>query len=524
MARLIFISPYLKGGKNAKWLRNRAHYFATREGVVLPVTAKNADAPPTKKQMEYIQRLTKNLPLCRELMEYEDYREKPTHANAAEFISQAYKQFVVPMDQRENYIDYVANRPGTQQQSGYGLWDANGPVRSLHQVEEEVSHHAGNVWTPIVSLRREDAERLGYTDIDNWRALVCSCVGDIAAAYKIHPNHLKWYAALHTKEKHVHIHMILYSQDPKEGYLTKQGIRQVKSAFASRIFRQDRMHIYETQAQQRNVLRDRAAQRMAELINAMECGTPQNERVVQLTLELAERLSHTKGRKVYGYLPPRVKAIVDEIVDELAKDVRVAEAYEIWQELQEQKCLDYSEQLPERVPLSRQKEFKMVRNMVISEALKLSVQLPEPLLTPHTETAKAPMQEGPASAFVASGNSPAASDSERPDTQPEARDPLPDEGIPLRQDRSAQESASVVHSPAKPDDRPLTAAASVVWMLHHMGNIFRDVTVRDSTYGSLLIDRQRRKELQDLRGALGHPEDDHEDESLYYVNDLRIMR
>ena len=142
----------------------------------------------------------------------------------------------------------------------------------------------------------------------------------------------------------------------------------------------------------------------------------------------------------------------------------------------------------------------------------------------HIEITKAPMQEGPASAFVASGNSPAASDSERPDTQPEARDPLPDEGIPLRQDRSAQESASVVHSPAKPDDRPLTAAASVVRMLHHMGNIFRDVTVRDSTYGSLLIDRQHRKELQDLRGALGHPEDDHEDESLYYVNDLRIMR
>lgn len=520
MARLIFISPYLKGSKNARWLKNRTHYFATREGVVLPVTTKDADAPPTKKQIEYIRRLTKNLPLCWELLEYEDYKVKPTRASAAEFIAQAYEQFIVPMDQRENYIDYVANRPGAQQQSGCGLWDVNGPVNSLHQVEEEVSHHAGNVWTPIVSLRREDAERLGYTDIDNWRALVCSCMGDIAAAYKIHPDHLKWYAALHTKEKHVHIHMILYSQAPKEGYLTKQGIRQVKSAFASKIFRQDRMHIYEEQTQQRNVLRDHAAERMAELIAATERGAFQNERIVQLTLELAERLSRTKGRKVYGYLPPRVKAIVDEIVDELAKDARVAEAYEIWQELQEQKCLDYNEQIPERVPLSQQKEFKMVRNMVIREALKLSQQPVASAPAQHIEITKAPMQEKSASAFAESVDNTVESNGERLDT-PSA---TPDVGTPLRQEQTASEPIPAVRSPMKPNDYPLTAAASVVRMLHHMGNIFREVTVRDSTYGSLLIDRQRRKELQELRGALGHPEDDREDETLYHVNDPQAMR
>ena len=221
MARIVLISPYLKGGKNAKWLRNRTHYFATRDGVVIP--EKDADTPPTEKQKAYIQRLTKNLPLCRGLLEYEDYKEHPTRKTAAEFIAQAYEQFVVPMDKRENYIDYVANRPGAQQVGGHGLWDANGPVRSLREVEEAVSQHAGNVWTPIVSLRREDAERLDYTDMENWRALVCACVGDIAEAYKIHPDHLKWYAALHTKEKHVHIHMILYSTDPREGYLTVQG-------------------------------------------------------------------------------------------------------------------------------------------------------------------------------------------------------------------------------------------------------------------------------------------------------------
>ena len=391
MARLIFISPYLKGGKNAKWLRNRTHYFATREGVVIP--EKDADTPPTEKQKAYIQRLTKNLPLCCGLLEYEDYKEHSTRMTAAEFIAQAYEQFVAPMDKRENYIDYVANRPGAQQVGGHGLWDANGPVRSLREVEEAVSQHAGNVWTPIVSLRREDAERLGYTDVENWRALVCACVGDIAEAYKIHPDHLKWYAALHTKEKHVHIHMILYSTDPREGYLTVQGIRAVKSAFVTKVYENDRISIYEKQTQYRTRLRENAEERMLELIRAMRSGTLQNERMEQLIEELTQRLPLTKGRKVYGYLLPRLKRIVDEIVDELAKDPRVAEAYEIWQELQEQKCLDYSQNLPERLPLSQQKEFKTVRNMVIQEVLKRSEQDLEAMR--HRQVEEQPVQERP---------------------------------------------------------------------------------------------------------------------------------
>ena len=174
------------------------------------------------------------------------------------------------------------------------------------------------------------AERLGYTDVENWRALVCACVGDIAEAYKIHPDHLKWYAALHTKEKHVHIHMILYSTDPREGYLTVQGIRAVKSAFVTKVYENDRISIYEKQTQYRTRLRENAEERMLELIRAMRSGTLQNERMEQLIEELTQRLPLTKGRKVYGYLLPRLKRIVDEIVDELAKDPRVAEAYEIW--------------------------------------------------------------------------------------------------------------------------------------------------------------------------------------------------
>ena len=519
MARLIFISPYLKGGKHAKWLRNRTHYFATRDGVVLPLSH-HTDAQPTAKQHAYIQRLTKNFPLCRELLEYEDYKSAPTQQTASEFISQAYEQFVVPMDKRENYIDYVANRPGAQQVNGCGLWNGSGQVSSLHAVEEAVANHAGNVWTPIVSLRRADAERLGYTDVENWRSLVCACLGDIAAAYKIHPDNLRWYAALHTKEKHIHIHMILYSTDPREGFLTVQGIRAVKSAFVTRIYQQDRMHIYEKQTQYRNRLRADAGDLMADLILQMQSGTIQNKRLEQLTRELAERLVHTHGKKVYGYLPPRIKKIVDEIVDEIAKNPRIAEAYEIWQELQKQKFIDYNQQLPERTPLSQQKEFKMVRNMVVREAVKLSENLLNTV--PPTQN-EAPAQGQPAQTpSVPVAPSTMSSEAGKSDTVDT------DTGLSDSDDTEKPEwdTPTPTNTPAdmKTDARSVPVSAAVVRMLHHMGNIFRDATVRDSTYGGLQIDRQRRRELQELRGALGHPEDDHEDETLYHVNDPQSMQ
>ena len=368
----MLISPYLKGEKNKARLKNRTRYFATREGVEL-LRTETEHLPATKKQTEFIGRLTRSFPSAKEMLEYEDYLEAPSLKTASEFIAQAWEQFVEPLDRRENYLDYVSHRPGVQREGDHGLWNADGKVQNLSAAIDEVANHTGNVWTPVVSLRREDAERLGYADAANWRALVNSVICDIAKGYKIHPDHLKWYAAFHgDTEKHVHIHMVVFSSDPREGYLTKQGIREIKSAFVRQIYRQDMINVYEKQTQYRGALQREAESLMAELIAKMERGGIQNEKLERLTSELAERLKNTSGKKVYGYLPPAVKRIVDEIVDELAKDERVASAYALWQEMRDEVFRTYSEKLPERLPLSRQKEFKPVRNMVIREALKLS--------------------------------------------------------------------------------------------------------------------------------------------------------
>lgn len=381
MARIIFISEYLRGSEQSSRLANRTRYFATRPGVEKLPDGKS-DELATNQQRAYVQRLVRSFPQSKELLEYEDYMTRPSRGNAQEFIDQVQELYIDILDERENLVDYIANRPGVQAYGDHGLWNADGKVPVLSQAVEEVANHPGIVWTPVVSIRREDAERLGYNDAENWRSLVCSILPEIAHGYKIQPDNLRWYAAFHRKEKHIHIHMVVYSADPKEGYLTKKGIREVKSAFAKQIFRQDLISVYEKQTEHRNHLQRDAQSLMTELISQMANGTLQNEVLMQLVTELAHRLRNTTSRKVYGYLPPSSKRLVDAIVDELEKDERISAAYQLWYEMQDEKCRTYNEKLPERIPLSQQKAFKPVRNMVIQETLHL---LEKPMAFDDTE-------------------------------------------------------------------------------------------------------------------------------------------
>lgn len=181
---------YLKGGRDAAKLANRTRYVATRPGVeVLP--EEHGDQPATKKQQEYIRRLLRDFPDAQELLEYEDYQSNPTRKTASVFIQQVREDCVEAMSQRENYLDYVAHRPGVELQGEHGLWGPGGKVQNLSQAIREVAYHTGNVWTPVVAIRREDAERLGYDTAENWRALVNACLSDIAKGYKISPDHLR---------------------------------------------------------------------------------------------------------------------------------------------------------------------------------------------------------------------------------------------------------------------------------------------------------------------------------------------
>ena len=477
MAGIFFSSPYLKGGKQSAKLANLTKYISTREGVEL-LKDTDSSLPATKQQQDFISRLLKTFPDTREMPEYEDYKAERSQKNAAEFISQVQENYGYLLDKRENYVDYVANRPGVKKLGEHGLWNAGGKVPVLQNAVDEVAHHPGNVWTPVIAIQRSDAERLGYDSAESWRSLICSELDRIAKAYKILPSHLNWYAAFHEKERSVHVHLIIFSTDPNEGYLTKPAILELRSALTRQIFKDDLKNIYVQQTAYRDQLQENALAVMESLIQKMQDGEMSNPKLELLITELAERLQNYSGKKVYGYLPPATKRIVDAIVDELASDERVAEAYSLWQNMRDEVFSFYSKAKPERVPLSQQKEFKTVRNMVIREVVQMMEQQQDEGINCDEPTQAAPELE-------------TVSESSVPAATPNA---------PPRSEHRAPPPESV--------------SACMIRMLHHMGNIFRD-NVSASGYRGLQLDKKRRKELQEWKIALGHREDDHEDPANY---------
>ena len=364
--------PYIKPGtaKAAAHLNNYVRYVATRDGTDL-LKPDKAGQPATKKQRAMVERLLRDFPMCRGMFECEDYQSSPTRAAASEFITRAIEDNYDQISKRENYVSYIAQRPRAERLGTHGLFNGTGDPLELSRIAEEVANHPGNVWLPIISLRREDAARLGYDNARQWQALLSTYAPQIADAMKIPWEQFRWYASYHDEGAHPHVHMVCYSADGRSGFLDKEGIARIKSGLAKNIFRQELTEIYRQQTQRRDELVRQSGEVMKELIRQMLSGTLENPRIEQLMGELAQRLKSTSGRKQYGYLKAPLKAVVDEIVDELAKDARVSSAYDLWYQLREEVLRTYRDDLPERLPLSRQAEFKRIKNVVVEEAARL---------------------------------------------------------------------------------------------------------------------------------------------------------
>ena len=362
MARLIVKSPYIKcGGGNSAGGYMR--YIATRERVELIQN----DRPPTRKQEQLIAKLVKDFPDAKEMGEYGDYQEHPTKANASAFISQALEENWSDVQKSDGYMKYIATRPRAERLGSHGLFGDKDGVE-LDKAMAELENYTGNVWTHIISLKREDAERLGYDNARAWRNLLRAHRNDIAAAMNIPPQDFRWYAAFHDEGDHPHVHMMAWSVKPGQAYLSQDGIRQIKSKLTNDIFQQEMLHLYEQKTVSRDQLVREARQAMRELVQQMQtriCDHPEAERLMQ---ELALQLETVKGKKSYGYLPKKQKALVDEIVDQMEQLPTVAECYEQWWQLQGQVEDFYSEKERHRPPLSRQKEFRQIKNAVIQEA------------------------------------------------------------------------------------------------------------------------------------------------------------
>jgi len=367
MAKLIVKSGYIKPGGN-KSASGYLSYIGTRERVeILP-----DDRPPTRKQEQLIQKLIKDFPSVKKSDAYAKYSIEPTKYNASQLITQALEENWSEVSSVERYAKYIADRPRAERVGSHGLFGDEDYV-NLDTTMEELKIHGGNVWTHILSLRREDAIRLGYDHADAWRDLLQSKRNELAAAMNIPVDHLRWYAAFHDEGHHPHIHMMVWSSDPKEGYLTEEGLRQIKSQMTNEIFQMELLHIYEDKSQTRDQLVAQARKELSQLTRELANSIGDSPRLELKLMELAKELPD-HGKKNYGYLPKAQKKLVDEIVDELTAFPVVHDCYRKWMELQHQVESYYKDAPMKEIPLSQQKEFRSIKNAIIHEAERIRME------------------------------------------------------------------------------------------------------------------------------------------------------
>ena len=532
MARLIVKSPYYKCDGNTS-LSGYLRYIATRERVeLLP-----DDRPPTRKQEQLIKKLVKDFPDSKTLYEYEDYIEKPTKSNASALITMALESNWDMLSTMEGYAGYIANRPRTERLGSHGLFGDDNAV-SLDAAMNELEQYTGNVWTHIISLKREDAMRLGYDNAKAWRDLLRAHRNDIAAAMNIPPNDFRWYAAFHDEGDHPHVHMMAWSAKPGQAYLSKEGIRQIKSELTNNIFKQELLHLYEQKSTSRDELVREARKAMLELVQVMKDGICDHPEVERLMLELAMQLETVKGKKSYGYLPKPQKKLVDRIVDEMERLPSVRDCYDQWMVLQG-KVDGYKER--KRVPLSQQKEFRQIKNEVIKEAENIR-QCNLSFEDKGVEQESEPEEFRNASYAYESLRDAIRDESltleERGDAVSEMNELakrgdkyaqyilgklyLMGQGVEYDKElgaywlsKAAEQGNVYAEALLQHQNRgrPPHVFLSVTHLLHHMSRIFQERSLPQSGTG-LQVDSKLRQKIKEKKIAMGHKADDHEDPEL----------
>lgn len=394
MSRFVYNLRFISSKAQKAALVN---YIATREGVEKVTLSDEASVrPATVKQQELLQELIKEYPGSKGLLEYEDYQSNPNMRNASSLISSIMDNNADSFFSPEKYLGYISQRPGVEKAGTHGLFSSEKNI-NLQQVIDEVSNTKGNLYTGVLSLRREDAHALCYENAAAWKAVIEKNLPKIAEAYKIPLNDLKWYAAFHNESHHPHCHMLVYSTG-KEGYINRTGIENIKSAIATDLFRDELSCIY--QSQQQSIDKTYAA--ASDILKDMPMSENGKEIIQNKLLELSDKLQNYTGKKVYGYLPKNMKALVNSVASELAKEPAIQEAYNQFLNAREKQLLIYhsKDTLPPREDILDNKKFKKIKNLIIKEAaaLQRSIDISIPATVPVANDEKsnfAPAAEPP---------------------------------------------------------------------------------------------------------------------------------
>ena len=382
------------------------------------------------------------------------------------------------------YMRYIATRPRAEKHEGHGLFGAE-PHVDLEKTMQELKAHEGNVWTIIYSLRREDAARLGYDNAESWRLALLAHQNDFAEAMQILPEHLHWYAAFHDEGEHPHIHMMLWSDDPRYGFLRKDRLLHMQSVLTNTIYADELKELYIQKDVAYKEVTEAAREIMREIVDRMESTAEPPASIQQKLLELATELHTVSGKKQYGYLKKPLKDMVDSIVDELEKLPEVAAYYSVWNGLRDTLEGYYKSKPRQHNPLTQQKEFRAIKNAIIQEAERLRQQMEQA----QTASEQKPSQEAEAPSGETSADT-------------SANPTLANENT----------SSATSYSVRLPSEYLLN---STVRLFHQVGQIFRDNAAPPSNPMGIRIDSKRRKKLMQKRLAMGHKQDDHEQEQGY---------
>lgn len=457
MARLIQKSGYFKGGSGVGYMR----YVAQREGVEIT----SDTGPVTQKQQKLITKIQKDFPDTKDSFEYEDYLTTPNRASASAYIAAALDSHLHEMEPESGYMKYIAQRPRAEKHGGHGLFSA-APVTDLNKAVAELDAHTGRVWTFIFSLRRKDAVQTGYNNAEAWRTLLLQQSNLVAQALRIPPDKLRWYAAFHDEGHHPHVHMMVWSADPKVGFLTKKGIFAMRSKFTGTIFQEELKDVYirKEAVYKRSI--QMAQDKLLELTYQMEQQVCPDAEIERWMRELSRQLAETPGKHVYGYLPKPTKELVEQIVERLAQLPEVAACYDQWWWLKDELAGYYGRNTPPHQPMVQQKEFRAIKNMIIRQAETFRQPVPE--LVPV-------------------------------ETEPDEQQVPPSPELPV-----------VMPQPQAVTSQIKIEGGAVIQLLHHMSRVFRgNMPVIPP---ALRIDSKRRRRLQEKRMAMGHKRDDHEEQ------------
>lgn len=381
MPKIIVTSRYIAPSVPKSHLEYYTKYIATRPGVVInntnsvgiePQKPSNPNDPVSEKQKQMIDQLLQDFKDAKKLFEYEDYINNPTQGTASDLISAVIDRNADIVIGKSAYTHYLGERPGVVKDGEHGLFSWDGQSVDLNKVAQEVAAHRGNVWTHVVSLRRSDAELSGYAyndeqiTADAWRSLVRRHILTMAEQTKIKPENLQWYAAFHNKETNPHVHIMIYSKDPKEGYLTNNGIEKIRSAFANDIYSEELSMLNEHQTELRNQLRSSAAMAFDKIAAQLRAGTlPGQQNLYENITKLKNILDSTKGKKVYKFLKPEAKAVVDSITQQICRNKDIQSLYDQWCNCQKDRISIYTSKISDFPSLENNSEFKTIKNYII---------------------------------------------------------------------------------------------------------------------------------------------------------------